>query len=109
MSTRGIKADESERMKSLVSSEEANKGERHQRQIFHLDSAACTRYVISSRAFFFALSVIPSSASSSSGVVNNGSNSRTSPSFVGTRMNALGFGNDMLSSDGMDEEEPELE
>lgn len=78
-------------------------------QILHFESAACTKCVISSRAFFFALSVIPSNASSSSGVVNKGSNSRMSPSFVGTRMKALGLKGGKLSKEGIDEDEPELE
>ena len=78
-------------------------------QIFHRARAACTSKVISSLAFFFALSVIPSSDSNSSGVVIRGSNSSTNPSFVGTRMTALGFDERAFSTDGTDEEDPELE
>jgi len=50
--------------------------------ILHLFTAACTKRPISSRACFFALSVMPTSASSARGDVCSGSNSRTCPSEV---------------------------
>ena len=68
------------------------KGPNYMYYNFHLAKAACTRFVISSLACFFASSVIPSNVSSSSGVVNKGSNSKIKPSFVGT----------LISADGLD-------
>lgn len=85
------------------------KNERTNHRIFHLARAAWTSKVISSRAFFFALSVMPSSDSSSSGVVNSGSNSRIKPSFVGTLINAESFDDGAGSTDCNDEDDPELE
>lgn len=52
-------------------------------QIFHLSTAACTSLPISIRACFFALAVMPSSASRAPGDVCSGSNSSRCPSFVG--------------------------
>lgn len=55
---------------------------------FHRSSAPCISRAMSSFACFFALSVMPSSASSSSGDVLSGSNSSTCPSLVCTETRA---------------------
>lgn len=57
--------------------------------MFHLATAVCTNFTISSFACFFALSVIPSNISNALGDVCSGSNSSVCPSFVGTATLAL--------------------
>lgn len=70
-------------------------------EIFHNSTACITSRPISARACFFALSVIPSSASISAGVVCSGSNSKTCPSFVGTTTIAAGVGSDIVGLGGV--------
>jgi hypothetical protein len=60
--------------------------------ILHLETAACTNLPISSLACFFALFVIPSSASKVPGDVCNGSNSSKWPSLVGIVTKAVVLG-----------------